>query len=277
MTSREPWPRWNLYGDCIHDEGFVTIPWLNIAVGWRDMLDVLLVTVLLYRIILMAQGTRAGAAMHGLFLVILLYLVLRPLGINTVTWILENFLSSLVLVVVIIFQKDIRLALTYMGSRRGLFSTSREKTNAELREKIADAALYMAQRKIGALIVIEGTVPLSDIVQGGVILHADISRELLISIFWPGGPLHDGAVIIRGNKIAAAGCILPLTTLVQKKQDYGTRHRAALGVTEETDAISVVVSEERGVASVAVQGKLTGGFDAAKLHRVLGTILEKHK
>ena len=254
----------------------MTIPWIHIAVGWRDLLDILLVTILLYRVIIIAQGTRAGAAMHGLLLVIVLYLVTRPLGINTLTWILENFLGSLVLVVVIIFQRDIRLALSYMGSRRGFFSTSRQKTNAELQEKIGAAALYMAQRKIGALIVIEGTIPLTDVVHGGVVLNADISRELLVSIFWPGCPLHDGAVIIRGNKIAAAGCILPLTTIVQGKQDYGTRHRAALGVTEETDAIAVVISEERAVASVAVQGKLIGGFEAAKLHRVLGTILEKH-
>jgi uncharacterized protein (TIGR00159 family) len=254
----------------------VAIPWINITVGWHDIVDILLVTALLYRVVLMAQGTRAGAAIHGLLLVIVVYLVTSPMGINTLNWILENFLSSLVLVIVIIFQRDIRTALTYMGSRRGLFSTSRQKTNAELREKIADAALYMAQRKIGALIVIEGSVPLNEVVQGGVALQADISRELLISIFWPGGPLHDGAVVIQGNKIAAAGCILPLTTLVQGKQDYGTRHRAALGITEDTDAIAVVVSEERGVASVAVQGKLTGGFDAARLDRVLGSVLEKH-
>ncbi|SBV90594.1 conserved membrane hypothetical protein [uncultured delta proteobacterium] len=254
----------------------MTIPWIDITVGWRDVLDILLVTALLYRVVLMAQGTRAGAAMHGLLLVIVVYLVTRPLGINTLNWILENFLGSLVLVIVIIFQRDIRTALIYMGSRRGLFSSARQKTNAELREKVADAALYMAQRKIGALIVIEGAVPLNEIIQGGVLLNADISRELLISIFWPGGPLHDGAVVIQGNKIAAAGCILPLSTLVQGKQDYGTRHRAALGITEDTDAIAVVVSEERGVASVAVQGKLTGGFDAAKLDRVLGSVLEKH-
>lgn len=254
----------------------MTIPWLNIVVGWRDLVDILLVTVLLYQVILMVQGTRAGAALHGLLLIIIFYLLIRPLGINTVTWILENFLSSIVLVVVIVFQRDIRLALTYMGSRRGLFFTNRQKTNEELRQKIADAALYMAQRKIGALIVIENDVPLSDMAQGGVAINADITRELLISIFWPGGPLHDGAVVIRGNKIVAAGCILPLSTLVQGKQDYGTRHRAALGVTEETDAIAVVVSEERGVASVAVQGKLTAGFDAAKLHRVLDSIMEKH-
>lgn len=254
----------------------MTIPWVNISLGWRDIIDIVLVSILLYRVILMVQGTRAGAALHGLLLIIVFYLITRPLGINTVTWILENFLSSIVLVVVIVFQRDIRLALTYMGSRRGFFFSNQKKTKEELRQKIADAALYMAQRKIGALIVIEGSVPLSDVVQGGVMINADITRELLISIFWPGGPLHDGAVVIRGNKIASAGCILPLTTLVQGKQDYGTRHRAALGVTEETDAIAVVVSEERGVASVAVQGKLTAGFDAAKLHRVLGSVLEKH-
>ena len=254
----------------------MTISWLATTVGWRDLLDILLVTVLLYRLLLMAHGTRSGAAMHGLLLVIFVYLVTRPMGINTLTWILENFLSSLVLVIVIIFQHDIRTALTYMGSRRGFFSSARQKTNAELREKIADAASYMAQRKIGALIVIEGTVPLNDIAQGGVLLNADISRELLVTIFWHGSPLHDGAVVIRGNKIAAAGCILPLTTLVHGKQDYGTRHRAALGVTEDTDAIAVVVSEERGVASVAVKGKLIGGFDTAKLDRVLGSVQEKN-
>ncbi|CAK7064381.1 MAG: Cyclic di-AMP synthase CdaA [Desulfovibrio sp.] len=254
----------------------MAIPWFDITVTWRDLLDILLVTFLLYRLIIMAQGTRAGAALHGLLLVIVFYLVTRPLGINTLTWILENFLNSLVLVVVIIFQRDIRLALTYMGSRRGIFS-SRHKTTAEIREKIADAAVYMAQRKIGALIVIEGSVPLNDIAQGGVELNADITRELLISIFWPGGPLHDGAVIIRGNKLVAAGCILPLTTLMQGKQDYGTRHRAALGVSEEADCVAVVVSEERGVASVAVSGKLTTGFDVPKLGLVLSSILEKQK
>lgn len=231
---------------------------------------------LLYRIILMAQGTRAGAALHGLLLVIIVYLATRPLGINTLNWILENFLSSIVLVVVIIFQRDIRNALTYMGSRRGFFSSTRKKTNSELRDKIAAAAQYMAQRKIGALIVIEGSVPLNDVVQGGVMLNADITRELLVSIFWPGGPLHDGAVVIRGNKIIAAGCILPLATFVQGKQGYGTRHRSAIGITEDTDAIVVVVSEERGIASVAVQGRLTGGIDGEKLRRVLGSALEKH-
>ena len=254
----------------------MTIPWLNITVGLHDIVDILLVTVLLYQVILFVQGTRAAAALHGFLLIIIFYIVTRPLGINTVTWILENFLGSIVLVVIIIFQRDIRIALTYMGSRQGLFFSSRKKTNEELRDKIASAAVYMAQRKIGAIIVVEGAMPLTDMFQGGVTLNAEITRELLISIFWSGNPLHDGAVIVRGNKIAAAGCILPLTTLVQGKQDYGTRHRAAIGITEETDAIAVVVSEERGATSIAAKGKLTGGFSAKKMHQALGAALEKN-
>lgn len=254
----------------------MALPLFGIVVSWRDLLDIFLVTVLLYQIIRMAQGTRAGAALHGLLLVIIVYLITRPLGINTLNWILENFLSSIVLVVVIIFQRDIRTALTFMGSRRGFFPSTRKKVNEELRDKVAAAAQYMAQRKIGALLIIEGAVPLNDIVQGGVVLNADITRELLVSIFWPGGPLHDGAAVIRGNKIVAAGCILPLATFVRDKQDYGTRHRAAIGITEDTDAIAVVVSEERGVTSIAVNGRLSGGIDKEKLHRVLGSVLEKH-
>ena len=254
----------------------MTIPVLGIAIGLHDIIDILLVTILLYHVILFVQGTRGGAALHGLLLLIVFYFATRPLGINTVTWILENFLGSIVLVVTIIFQRDIRLALTYMGSRQGSLFSSRKKANDELRETLVAACLYMAQRKIGALIVIEGKVLLTDMAQGGVALNAEMTRELLISIFWPGSPLHDGAVILSGNKIAAAGCIMPLSTLVQGKQSYGTRHRAALGITEETDAIAVVVSEERGQVSIAVNGKLTAGINTEKLHQVMGSVLEKH-
>ena len=252
------------------------IPWLdNLVIGWRDILDVLLVTLLLYRIILLVQGTRAVAAIHGLLIVIIFYVLTRPLGFNTLTWLLENFLGSLMLVVVIVFQRDIRMALTYVGLHRGFSFLSKRKSNLEAIEEIVAATMYMAQRNIGALIIIEGAVPLGDMAQGGVVLDAKISKELLISLFWHGGPLHDGAVVIRGKTIASGGCILPLTTVVQGKQDYGTRHRAALGITEETDALAIVVSEERGSASVAVHGKLSASLDAARLKRVLTTAMEK--
>ncbi len=246
----------------------------NLSIGWRDIVDVLLVTLLFYRIILLVQGTRAVAAIYGLFILIVFFLATLPLGFNTLSWILGSFLNSLVLVVVIVFQRDIRMALTYLGSGRGFFSF-RAKHHEEMIEEITAAAMYMAQRNIGALIVIERAVPLGDMAQGGVSLNARLTKELLISIFWHGGPLHDGAVVIRDKKISEAGCILPLTTMVQGKQDYGTRHRAALGITEETDSVAVVVSEERGAATVSIRGKLSAALDAARLKRVLGAALER--
>jgi uncharacterized protein (TIGR00159 family) len=139
---------------------------------------------------------------------------------------------------------------------------------------ISEAALFMAERRIGALIVMERNVALRDTTERGVYLDALVSRELLISIFWPNNPLHDGAALIRGNRIVAAGCILPLSSSATKR-DYGTRHRAALGISEESDAVVVAVSEERGVASIAVKGNLSGSLDAAHLPRVLAAALEK--
>jgi len=247
------------------------------AVGWRDIVDILLVTLLLYRIIIFVRGTRAVAAIYGLFLVIIFYMATSPLGLTTLNWILEYFLTSLVLVVIIVFQRDIRMALTYVGSRQRFFFFGKKKDAGAMLEEIAAAALYLAQRNIGALIVVERNVPLGDIIQGGVQVNARISKELLSAIFWYGNPLHDGAVIIHGNTIAAAGAILPLSTLVQGKQDYGTRHRAALGVTEETDAIAIVVSEERGAVSVALRGRLSAGLDGQRLRRVLAKAMEESR
>ena len=132
----------------------------------------------------------------------------------------------------------------------------------------------MAARKIGALVVLERNVPLGDVTDRGVRLDALLSRELLISLFWPNNPLHDGAALISGGRIVAGGCILPLSSAATKR-DYGTRHRAALGITEETDAVVIVVSEERGVVSLALDGRLTSALDAAKLPKVLTSALEK--
>lgn len=256
----------------------MTIPWLdNLVIGWRDILDILLVTVLLYKAIIVLRGTRVVPALHGLFLVILFYFITRPLGLSTINWILENFLGSIFLILIIVFQRDIRLALTYMGSRRrfGFNFFSKKKDYEEVIDPVVSAATYMAQRRIGAIIVFERSMPLADIITGGVKLDARVSKELFISTFWVGGPLHDGAVVIRSGKLSEAGCILPLTTLVEGKADYGTRHRAALGVTEETDALAVVISEERGAISVATRGKLTAPLDGAQLKRVLTSLLGK--
>lgn len=243
--------------------------------GWRDVIDIALVTLLFYNIIVMIKKTRAVAAFYGLIIIIAAYLVSRFVGLNTLNWLLEYVLGSLFLLVVIVFQHDIRQALTNIGARRmWLPSLFRKKQEDPTIPIICGAAEYMAARKIGALIVIERMVPLGDTTGRGVRLDAVLSRELLINIFWPNSPMHDGAAIIRGGRLLAAGCILPLSTAVAKR-DYGTRHRAALGITEETDAVVVVVSEERGAVAVAVDGRITGALDAVKLPRVLASALER--
>jgi uncharacterized protein (TIGR00159 family) len=243
--------------------------------GWRDVLDIAVATTLFYYAIAMLKQTRAVTAIYGLLLLLVLYLVSLLIGLNTMNWLLEDILSSLFLIVVIIFQRDIRQALSSLGAHRLWLSRFfGRKGDSSYIPLVCGAAVHMAQRKIGALIVIERNVPLGDAAQRGVALDAAISMELLISIFWPNSPLHDGAVIISRGRISAAGCILPLSTAVTKR-DYGTRHRAALGITEESDALVVVVSEERGAVAVALDGKLTTALDAVKLPRVILSAMER--
>ncbi|MDR2123979.1 MAG: diadenylate cyclase CdaA [Desulfovibrio sp.] len=252
------------------------IPGVNdLHIGWRDVTDIALVTLLFYHAIAMIRQTRAVAAVYGLLLIAAAQLLARFLSLNTLNWLLEEILGSVFLLVVIVFQRDIRQALSSLGAGRlrlrGFF---RRKADDPLADMTAAAAAYMAQRKIGALIVLERNVPLGDAAERGVRLDALPSVELLTTVFWPNSPLHDGALIISRGRIMAAGCILPLSTAIAKR-DYGTRHRAALGITEESDAVVVVVSEERGVMAVAVDGRITASLDETKLKRVLQSALAK--
>ena len=249
----------------------------NLSFGWRDVIDIVLITVLFYNIIVIVKQTRAVTAIYGLVVLIAAYFATRAVGLTTLNWILENILSSLFLLVVIIFQRDIRQGLSSIGAKQflpALFFRRKKPDEDPMIGIVCDAALLMAKRKIGALMVIERNVPLGDVTDRGVRLDALLSKELLISMFWPNNPLHDGAALISGGKIVAGGCILPLSSIAAKR-DYGTRHRAALGITEETDAVVVVVSEERGAVSLAIDGRLTSTLDAAKLPKVLASALEK--
>lgn len=247
----------------------------SLSISWRDILDIALVSLVLYSAIIIIKKTRAVAAVYGLILILISYFFARLLGLNTLSWLYEGFLNSLFLLVIIVFQSDIRHWLTALGNRQFSFAFRKEKKfSATAIQTICDAAEYMAARKIGALIVIERNVSLNEIVEGGVGINAVLSKELLINLFWPNSPLHDGAVIIRGKTIAAAGCILPLSE-VPTKRDYGTRHRAALGITEQSDVLTVVVSEERGAVAVSLNGRLTDSLDSIKLFRVLSTAMER--
>ena len=235
------------------------------SLNWRDWLDIALVTLLIYQLIQVLKGTRALATLLGLGLLILLYFVSREVGLYTLTWLLQHVFGSLFLVVVVIFQSDIRQALGDVGAR---YFWRRGSLHNDALEEIAAACIEMSRLRVGALIVLERAMPLGDTMQReGVRLDARISRSLLMNIFFPKTPLHDGAVIISKNRVAAAGCILPLA--VAQGQSFGTRHRAALGITEESDAVVVVVSEERGEISVAVRGALTRNLDAVKLKQVI--------
>lgn len=248
----------------------------SLSIGWRDVLDIGLVAFIFYRLILLVRGTRAVSVLLGLVLVLGVYFVSEELGLYTLNWLLANFLSSIFLVIIILFQQDIRKALSEVGAGR---IWKRKPLEDEVLNQIVAAMAVLAKSRIGALLVFEKNVPLGDVVDRGVALGAVVTKDLLVTIFYPNTPLHDGAVILRGARIAAAGCILPLSSgssapLSGGSHEFGTRHRAAMGITEESDAVAVVVSEERGSMSVAVRGKLTGRLDEVRLKRVLKKALE---
>ncbi len=243
----------------------------NFSVSWRDLMDIALVAVLLYRLILLMRDTRAVAALYGLMLLIVVYFLSMELGLYTLNWLLGNFLGSLFLVLIVLFQRDIRRALTEMGTRRWLPWRKHIAVADETLEEIVSACAQMSKAKIGALIVMERQVSLGDLLDWGTLINADVTRALLMTIFYPKTPLHDGAVLISNNKINAAGCILPLSANTQLDSEYGTRHRAAIGISEESDAMVIVVSEERGNISVAVNGQFLPCADARELRQLLSS------
>lgn len=237
----------------------------QISVDWRDCLDIALVTLIFYLLIQRLRSSRALTVLIGLIFLTGLYIASSNLGLYTLSWLLEHIFGSLVLLIVVIFQPDIRQALSAIGVVR---FTRRGSLDTDAAEEILAACTDMARHRVGALIVIEQRTPLGDIItREGQKIDAPVTRQLLRNIFHPGAPMHDGAVIISHGRIMAAGCILPLA--VAKGQDFGTRHRAAMGITQDSDAMVVVVSEERGEISLASRGQLRQSLDSATLRRVL--------
>lgn len=240
----------------------------------RYAVDILVVSYIVYRGLLVIKGTRAAPMLWGLTLIVLLYFLSKPLGLVTLGWLLGNFLSSIILVVVVIFQDEIRRGLTKVGLQP-LFRRNEKHTYDKTIEDITLVVSRLAQSKIGALIVIQREIGLDEVVEEAVILDAFINRKLLLSIFMKESPLHDGAVLIEGDRIRAAGCVLPLSFNPDLDPNLGTRHRAALGLSEKSDAIVIVVSEENGAISLAREGRMVRNLDASmlrdSLHRLLGS------
>jgi diadenylate cyclase len=233
-----------------------------------DVLDILLVSVIVYRLLLIIKGTKAAQMLIGLGVLLIASLLSRYLELYTVDWLVQSFWAQAVIALIILFQPEIRRALAQMGEAQFLPSfTSAEELKSL--EEIVRAAVALANRKIGALIVIERETSLKDFVEVGTPLDAKVSKELLMSLFHPASPIHDGAVVIKGNRIVAAGCFLPITLSPEVSRALGTRHRAGLGLAEETDAVVIVVSEETGIISLAISGKLETNLDMGKLRNVL--------
>ena len=233
---------------------------------WIDLIDILIVAFVVYRLILLVKGTRAERMLWGLAVIVLVYFVSQRMELFTLHWILSNFLSSIVIIVIVVFQRDIRRVLVQVG-RTSFFSRGLG-LKEELLEELTKAAFQMSKNKTGALIVLERDVGLGDYMDVGVEVDAKVSSEMVLSIFNPTSPVHDGAAIIRKGRISRVGCFLPLARDPEISKSLGTRHRAALGLTEDTDAVIIVVSEETGEVSLVVNREIIRDMDA-------GTFLKK--
>jgi uncharacterized protein (TIGR00159 family) len=233
----------------------------------RDTVDILLVALGIYWLLLLMRGTRAVQILVGLIVLVVANVASDLFNLLTMSEILDKLTEPAVIIIVILFQHDIRRALARVG--RGFFRSVSDQQESQMLEEVVRAAQGLAQRRVGALIVLERDTGLEDQIEAGTALDSNVSKELLISLFVPYSPLHDGAVVIQRGRISYAGCILPLTLSDRLPEGVGTRHRAAVGITEETDALVIVVSEETATISAVMGGEIVSDLDAARLRVVL--------
>ncbi|HHJ64364.1 MAG TPA: TIGR00159 family protein [Aquifex aeolicus] len=231
--------------------------------GLRDLVDILTVSVFIYGIIYFLVVTKGFQILRALIFIGVFWVVAELIQLRTLSWIFEKLWTLGLFSIVVVFQPEIRRALARIGERTKVIKLA--SLEERTMERIVRACRFMSDRQIGALIVIERHHSVEDVIEGCVYLDATVSVELIITIFYPTTPLHDGAVIVRGDRIAFASCVLPLSKTAKLPKKYGTRHRAALGISEETDAIAVVVSEETGEISLAVGGNLERNLDPEML------------
>jgi diadenylate cyclase len=239
---------------------------------WLDFLDISLVSIVIYQVILLSKGTRMIRLLAGLAVLLLLLFISRISGLVMLHKILNNLAGSIILIVVIIYQHEIRRALFSVGKPR--HAKWQMDEIPQLIEELTIAAGALAKKKIGALIVIEGEMDVDDFIEVGTEIDAKVTSELITSIFLPYSPIHDGAVIIKKGKLTKAGCFLPLTRNPLVSKSLGTRHRAAIGLSERTDSIVIIVSEETGKVSLAADGHITYDVDQDTLRKTLVKLLE---
>ncbi len=249
---------------------------LQLNVEWLDVADILLMTYVFYRLILIIRGTRAEQLVKGLVVLLLAMVISDQLGLDALNWTLRQTMTVGLIAIPIVFQPELRRALEHLG-RGKIFKSSyfnwSDQDVENMLDELIKAIPVLVKKKIGALIVIERNTGLKDWIDTGIPIEGVVSAELLVNIFFPRSPLHDGAVIIQGNQIVAAGCYLPLTEAPNLGKELGTRHRAGIGISENSDAVAIIVSEETGITSVAYNGVLTRYLDENKLKKVLSDLL----
>lgn len=237
-----------------------------------DVIDIFVMTFLIYKLIMLVKETRAAQLLKGLFVILIFSRIAVALNLYTVNWVISNIFTVGMVLIIVVFQPELRRAFEKLGRTNNWFSSItkiKEDSVHHKTDEIVAAVASLSRQKIGALIVLEKNVGLTDIAETGTMLDAEISSELLINIFFPNSPLHDGAVLIRDEKILAAGCFLPLSTDNSISKELGTRHRAALGMSEKSDAFIIVVSEETGVISTVTNAEISRHIDSEMLRETL--------
>ena len=234
----------------------------------RDVVDILVITFIIYQVLVLIKGTRGWQVTLGITALIIFSYIIRLLELRTVEWLLANFFTYFMFAVIVIFQSEIRRGLAALG--RGRFFRRFVSREGKARfEEIVLAATTLSSQRIGGLIVLEGDIGLKNYIETGIKLDAFLTYDLLVTIFNPKSPLHDGAVVLQGDRVSAAACFLPLTLDPYLSKELGTRHRAAIRITEETDATAIVISEETGKISAVSKGEITRGLDGPRLLRML--------
>ncbi len=262
-------------------ERYVT--WLSIpSIKWTDIVEVLIISVLLYRVLAWVKESKAWSLMKGIVFILVFVMVAAMFSMTTILWIAKNVFGVAVTAMVVVFQPELRKALEQLGRRKVLSSLFQfdnriigERFSDQTINEIVRGSFEMGRAKTGALIVIGQNDPLTDYEKTGIMLDSVITSQLLINIFEHNTPLHDGAVIVRGNRLVSATCYLPLSENMELSKELGTRHRAGVGISEVTDSMTVIVSEETGRVSVAYEGKLSRNVDMDELREMLGSIQGK--
>src|SRR3954447_21201279 len=242
--------------------------------GWWDLLDIAIVSFLIFEFLKLIRGTRAVQMGVGTLLIVALFYGSRLAPLQTVNWLIRNALLYVAFAAIVIFQSDIRRALAHFGQAPFFRYFNRHLAADETIEEVVVATSMLAQQKIGAIIAVEREIGLRNYIESGIPLDATLTYDLLATIFRPGSPLHDGAVILQEARVAAAACFLPLTVNPRLSRELGTRHRAAIGLTEESDAAAIVVSEETGFISIALDGEIERGLTPDSLRERLRQLIQ---